>query len=206
MKLYIEKTLLVLFLLVFLTSCLALDTKDEGEDDQIIFDETQEIFIVEDETPLLNEETITKDSFEEEITLDLSESGNNNVSITEDIGLYNVEKGDTLMWIAFKLYGDYSQWRKIYELNKDTIKPNYDLSLVASLRYHVPDQKFINPTGRPYFIKRGDSLSKISKKVYGQWQKWPIIYKNNSAQIKDPNLIFAGFTLFYKPLYKNNLF
>jgi len=56
--------------------------------------------------------------------------------------------------------------------------------------------------GNPYLIKSGDSLSLISKKVYGDWREWPAIHKNNPKQIRDPNLIFAGFTLYYLPLNK----
>ncbi|PIP94727.1 MAG: hypothetical protein COW78_09545 [Bdellovibrio sp. CG22_combo_CG10-13_8_21_14_all_39_27] len=56
--------------------------------------------------------------------------------------------------------------------------------------------------GNPYLIKSGDSLSLISKKVYGDWREWPAIHKNNPQQIRDPNLIFAGFTLYYLPLNK----
>ena len=45
----------------------------------------------------------------------------------------------------------------------------------------------------------GHSLSKISDIVYDNWKRWPEIYDNNRPMIKDPDKIFAGFTLFYMP-------
>jgi LysM repeat protein len=56
-----------------------------------------------------------------------------------------------------------------------------------------------NPAGNPYLIKRGDSLSLISKDVYGTLFKWRKIWDNNKPLIKDPNKIFVGFTIYYLP-------
>ena len=53
------------------------------------------------------------------------------------------------------------------------------------------------PEGNPYMIKKGDFLTKISQKIYGTSKKWKKIFKRNKLMIKNPNLIFAGFTLFY---------
>ena len=43
-----------------------------------------------------------------------------------DVVTYTVQKGDSLSKIAKALYGDASQWKKIYEANKERIK-NPDL-------------------------------------------------------------------------------
>ena len=43
-----------------------------------------------------------------------------------EVVTYTVQKGDTLSRIAKEHYGDASQWRKIYEANKERIK-NPDL-------------------------------------------------------------------------------
>jgi hypothetical protein len=45
----------------------------------------------------------------------------------------------------------------------------------------------------------GDTLGKISKRVYGTVERWKEIWKNNEKLIKDPNKIYAGFTLYYVP-------
>ncbi|HEX6929727.1 MAG TPA: hypothetical protein VF267_10775 [Gammaproteobacteria bacterium] len=45
-----------------------------------------------------------------------------------------------------------------------------------------------------YSVVRGDNLWNISGKseVYGNPYMWPLIYKNNTAQIEDPDLIYPG--------------
>ena len=73
------------------------------------------------------------------------------------------------------------------------------------LKFIVPDNKFNwRPEGRPYLIKRGDTLSKISKYVYSTFRRWRDIWNNNRPLIKNPNKIFSGFTVYYIPDDKND--
>jgi nucleoid-associated protein YgaU len=46
--------------------------------------------------------------------------------------------------------------------------------------------------GKSYTIKKGDSLSKIAKREYGDAQQWRRIYEANRDIIKDPDLIYPG--------------
>lgn len=51
------------------------------------------------------------------------------------------------------------------------------------------------PAGAPtrtYEVKSGDSLSKISQKMYGDGNQWRKIYEANRDQIKDPDVIHPG--------------
>ena len=43
-----------------------------------------------------------------------------------------------------------------------------------------------------YTVAAGDSLSKISKKVYGDANQWKRIFEANRDQIKNPDLIHPG--------------
>ena len=43
-----------------------------------------------------------------------------------------------------------------------------------------------------YTIVKGDNLSKIAKKFYGNANKYPVIFEANREVIKDPNLIYPG--------------
>jgi len=53
--------------------------------------------------------------------------------------------------------------------------------------------------GEQYLIVFGDTLGKISSKVYGSMGKWKMIWENNKRLIRDPNKIYAGFYLYYVP-------
>jgi nucleoid-associated protein YgaU len=48
------------------------------------------------------------------------------------------------------------------------------------------------PTTRTYVVVKGDSLSKIAKREYGDANKWRKIYEANRSIIKNPDLIYPG--------------
>ncbi|MGK0387459.1 MAG: nucleoid-associated protein YgaU [Maribacter sp.] len=51
------------------------------------------------------------------------------------------------------------------------------------------------PISTFYTVEKGDSLSKIAKKVYGDPMKYPIIFEANKPMLKDPSLIYPGQSL-----------
>lgn len=110
---------------------------------------------------------------------------------------YKVKKGETLMQIAFKLYGDISKWKDIKNMNAG-IGNNTALRANTELKYRAPETPFVwNPAGTPYLIKTGETLGTISNSVYSTPKKWKSIWENNKPLIKNPNIIYAGFTLYY---------
>jgi nucleoid-associated protein YgaU len=46
--------------------------------------------------------------------------------------------------------------------------------------------------GRTYTVQKGDSLSKIAKREYGDAQSWRRIYEANRNTIQNPDLIYPG--------------
>jgi nucleoid-associated protein YgaU len=48
---------------------------------------------------------------------------------------------------------------------------------------------------RTYVVVKGDSLSKIAKREYGDAQEWRRIYEANRDVIQDPDMIHPGQTL-----------
>ena len=48
---------------------------------------------------------------------------------------------------------------------------------------------------RTYTVVKGDSLSAIAKREYGDAKEWRRIYDANRDTIKDPDLIYPGQTL-----------
>lgn len=110
---------------------------------------------------------------------------------------YTVQKNETLMMIAFKLYGDYGKWKELASQNRDALKGSTTTRTGMTLSYMAPAEEFIwNPQGNPYLIKTGDTLGLISKEVYATVKKWKLIWENNRPLIKDPNKIYAGFTIY----------
>jgi nucleoid-associated protein YgaU len=111
---------------------------------------------------------------------------------------YIVQSGDTLMFIAYKIYGDYRLWNRLARSNNlnagSSLKTGQALNIDASLVRELP-----RIDGRPYIIRSGDSLSKISKAHYGTYNQWKPLWQHNSHMIKDPNIIFAGFQMYLLP-------
>jgi hypothetical protein len=112
--------------------------------------------------------------------------------------VYIVRGGDTLMFIAFKLYGDWRRWKELRDMNAQLLNGGDSLIHGMELQYYDEGNIVMAGRGRPYLIKWGDNLHHISRKVYGKESKWKKLWKNNTKMIIDPNLIFAGFFLFYE--------
>lgn len=54
------------------------------------------------------------------------------------------------------------------------------------------DPTNITPAGKTYTVVRGDSLSKIAKREYGDANKWHKIFEANKDVIDDPDMIEVG--------------
>jgi nucleoid-associated protein YgaU len=125
------------------------------------------------------------------------------VMSTGEHALYTASNNETLMLIAFKIYGDYGQWKNIQALNQDILGVNGTVKAGMQLKYEKPAAAFIwQPEGNSYLIKSGDTLGKISNESYGSQKYWKNIWNNNKPLIKDPNKIFAGFTI-YTPVIES---
>jgi nucleoid-associated protein YgaU len=51
------------------------------------------------------------------------------------------------------------------------------------------------PEPQRYTVAKGDSLSKIARKYYGDASQWRRIFEANREQIEDPDLIQPGWQL-----------
>jgi nucleoid-associated protein YgaU len=122
--------------------------------------------------------------------------------VAEGVASYTVKAGDTLMKISWEQYGTLFRWREIYQANKGRIvdpnhvPPGTQIELPAEGRNPATAA---DHNGEQYLIVKGDTLGKISNKVYGTLQKWKKIWENNRQLIRDPNKIYAGFYLYYVP-------
>jgi len=165
----------------------------EGADDgDFVVDADDEELIAEDESTSSDEIEEVAESTAEEVQA----SAEGSSPMISEVQEYTAEKGDTLMLISFKLFGDYTKWRELQSMNSNVLAGG--LKAGAVLKYNSTGFTW-NPQGLPYLIKSGDSLSGISKDKYGTWKRWKEIYENNQPMIRDANLIFAGFTIYYVP-------
>ena len=213
------KILISLFLLSSLVACSGSKSKNEVKSEEAgtemafgdEFADDSDIFADETEAPATSEESVASDDgFAEELepvtaqdqdTAMLmeptSETAPLEISQGGGTGSYTVLKGETLMIVAFKIYGDYERWREIANQNRSALNSSYTLREGMVLSYIEPDQKFEwNQSGNPYLIKTGDTLGLISNTTYGTQKYWKNIWDNNKPLIKNPNRIFAGFTIY----------
>ncbi len=114
-------------------------------------------------------------------------------------GQYRVGSGDTLMKIAFEKYGDITKWREIYELNKGAIAQFNTIYPGMVLTLGKEEFIVVERNGKPYLIRRNDTLISISNILYGNISDWKLLYENNRQLIKNPDKIYAGFKLYYLP-------
>jgi nucleoid-associated protein YgaU len=56
------------------------------------------------------------------------------------------------------------------------------------------------PPAQYHTVAKGDTLSAIAKKVYGDASKYPVIFEANKPMLKDPDKIYPGQTLRIPPL------
>lgn len=177
-----------------------LDMLDEFEGEDLFALDEQAL----DENPMEGEEELvfSDDQMEQEPTMEeesWQEPMAQSSPVIQENATYTVQPGDTLMYVAYKKYGDYSKWRSIARMNgmsggQALLKEGNTLQLDPTMVTELPEVM-----GQPYVIKRGDTLSKISQKEYGSIERWKDLWRHNSVMIKDPDLIFAGFQMHLLP-------
>jgi LysM repeat protein len=112
-------------------------------------------------------------------------------------GSYTVKRGDTLMKIAYKVYGDIFRWKEILDANRDSISDVKMLRTGSTLKVDGDAQDMNFEGYERYAIKGGDTLGSISQDIYGTKKRWKKLWQMNDKLIKDPNRIYAGFYLRY---------
>jgi len=84
----------------------------------------------------------------------------------------------------------------IFDSNKkDDKNSKPDFSNVKSGNSSTAPSPAGTATSRIYVVKKGDSLSKIAKEIYGDPNEWRRIFEANRDQIEDPDLIQPGQSL-----------
>ena len=170
-------------------SDLSLDDESDLGDDDLALDDSNTDDLVEDLGDDLSEGLEDDGQFSANQVVDAAPVS---VNTSGGTSTYTVKAGETLMWIAWSLYGDYSKWKQLSKLNGGS-----RVRAGQQIKYYPPSSPFSwRGSGSEYTILRGDTLGGISKKSYGTTRQWKAIWNNNRPLIKDPNLIFAGFMIY----------
>lgn len=75
----------------------------------------------------------------------------------------------------------------------DIRKPRADFSDVqGGSSSTAPAPEASTPSTTTYTVAKGDSLSRIAKRLWGDASLWPSIYEANRTTIRDPDLIHPG--------------
>ena len=112
---------------------------------------------------------------------------------------YMIKRGDYLIKIASREYGDSSMWRDIYEWNKEEIgsDPNkiYPYNFL-SLKREASKAKNCELEFFDYQIQAGDTAWSLASEVYGDELAWVIIYMDNERLIRNSDGVLQPGTIF----------
>lgn len=108
-----------------------------------------------------------------------------------------IKPHDTLLKVSFHYYGNFNKVDEIKSLNPG-IKP-LELEIGSSLKIRRPEKVYLwIAKGKPYKIKKGDTLLSISKKIYKGQDRVQELIENNKQLIKNKKILFVGFVLYYE--------
>ena len=86
--------------------------------------------------------------------------------------------------------------RQLSEINNDIAAHRQVAVTSEPERTPTRESEIVTSRNNPdtYTVIRGDYLSRIAgfSSIYGDWTRWPIIYRANQDQIRNPDLIYPG--------------
>ncbi len=118
---------------------------------------------------------------------------------------YTVAKGDTLVKISEKVYGDKTKWRQIYEANRDQItdvrlmQPGQVLTIPAVAGEVGQEPSLPMARGKYHEVRAGDSLYKLAERYYGDGSQWELVYEANKARLPSADRLTIGQKLYIPP-------
>ncbi|MDD5629947.1 MAG: LysM peptidoglycan-binding domain-containing protein, partial [Elusimicrobia bacterium] len=114
-----------------------------------------------------------------------------------------VEKGDTFWNLALRYYGDPKRWQAIRDANQGELELGATVVIPAlpsaSAAPRPPSPAPAAEQPRHHVVRKGDSLTKLAKKYYGNAGYFQVIMKANPG-IKDGNDLKAGTSVVIPPL------
>lgn len=136
-----------------------------------------------------------------EVGMDSSYTGSDMATMnTDGMKSYIIQRGDTLSKISMRIYGTFSRWNELAQVNNIS---NPDLIYAGDVVYYDGSQatETFSQVGEPtseVVVSGGDTLSSISKRIYGTPNNWK--YLANVNKITNPNRIAVGTRLVYESM------
>jgi nucleoid-associated protein YgaU len=174
---------------------LKLDEDTKVEEEPKVEDTVAEEPVMED--PVMEEPVMEEAKMEEASAEAVEYSG--------ETFNYVVQSGDSLSKIAKNFYGDASEWKRIYDLNKSIISNENTVFPGDVLKIASPsvEKGESNEVAQQYQqthtfkkvdieVKSGDSLWKISKVLTGDGMNWRTIFTQVTDQVSNPDIILPG--------------
>jgi nucleoid-associated protein YgaU len=117
--------------------------------------------------------------------------------------------GDNLWKIALKTYGDGMMWKQIVRENGLVDEDQIEVGSRLTLPLVIEDSEMIEKSKDivsldereriiaedSYQVQPGDSLWRIAVRAYGDGYKWMSIFKANPNLIRNPDLLYVGWTI-----------
>jgi len=131
------------------------------------------------------EEVVKQEVSVETFTIQEAESPPLPVTVFEP---YMIKRGDYLIKIAAREYGDSSMWREIYEWNKQEIGPDPDKIYpyhFLSLKRDAEQSKNCELEFFEYTVQSGDTAWNLAERIYNDELAWVVIYMDNAEVIKN---------------------
>ncbi len=116
---------------------------------------------------------------------------------------YTVKRGDSLWTIAEHFYQSGYNWVDIARVNKLSqpgilrigqvlVIPEVKPKLITVTPKTIATVKSIPLSQTRYQVEKGDSLSLIALRAYGDLFAWPKLWRANRQLITNPNIIYPG--------------
>lgn len=80
----------------------------------------------------------------------------------------------------------------VYQLRVDRVGPQNEVLERVELPFSRSSPVAVDSHERVVKVQPGNSLWRISRRIYGQGGRYTVIYQRNQDQIRDPNLIYPG--------------
>ena len=68
-------------------------------------------------------------------------------------------------------------------------------ALTGHQQFMTPKARVLTPGPRFYVVRYGDTLSSISRRIYGSTRFWPSLWWNNREKVRNPDVIAVGMRL-----------